>query len=322
MAKKKPATKSKKTVARSKAPSKKKSTTKAAPSKPAAAKPATRRKASAKKASPKMKPATKKPATAKIAPKKAPTKKAATSKAVAVKPKAKQAAAKPAKAASSAKTAPVKKAPAMGAAAKKATIKKAPRKSASKSESKEAKAPAQPKVKKKPAPKAKDERYTLSEARAAASGLAARAGLKLVRAHGNTEPEEKAKTRQLKKSPLTKAQLEKYREILLQKRAEVASDVTAMQSEAFGPSDGGAFPQHPGDQGSDEYEQSLSLGLAESQRKLLMEIREALVRIDDGTYGICALTGGPIGRNRLDATPWTKLSLEGAREQDRQNYYQ
>jgi RNA polymerase-binding protein DksA len=208
------------------------------------------------------------------------------------------------------------------AAAPEAALKKAPRKAAVKEGAKDAKAPAIPKVKKKPAPKAKDERYTLTEARAAASGLAARAGLKLVRAHTSAEPEEKAKTRQLKKSPLTKAQLEKYREILLQKRAEVASDVTAMQSEAFGANDGGAFPQHPGDQGSDEYEQSLSLGLAESQRKLLMEIKEALVRIDDGAYGICALTGGPIGRDRLDATPWTKLSLEGAREQDRQNYYQ
>lgn len=316
MAKKKPATKSKKkAVVRSKAPSKKKSTTKAAPSKSAATKASTPKKARTKKKAATKNTAIKAPASSKSAApaKKAPSKKAAVKKAPAKKP--------------SAKKAPVKKAPAKKSSAKKpdaanATLKKAPRKAAAKAGAKDAKAPATPKVKKKPSPKAKDERYTLTEARAAASGLAARAGLKLVRAHTSAEPEEKAKTRQLKKSPLNKAQLEKYREILLQKRSEVAGDVTAMQSEAFGASEGGAFPQHPGDQGSDEYEQSLSLGLAESQRKLLMEIKEALVRIDDGTYGICALTGGPIGRSRLDATPWTKLSLEGAREQDRQNYHQ
>ncbi|MCB9839190.1 MAG: hypothetical protein H6813_07625 [Phycisphaeraceae bacterium] len=206
--------------------------------------------------------------------------------------------------------------------AAKATIKKAPKKTAAtKTDGKPAKSAASDKKKKSAQPRAKDERYTLSEARAAASGLAARAGLKLVRAHMTAAPEEKAATRKLKKSPLTKPQLEHYRQILLQKRREVAGDVNAIQSEAFNASDGGAFPQHPGDMGSDEYEQALSLGLAESQRKLLIEINEALARIDSGTYGICALTGGPIGRDRLDATPWAKLSLEGAREQDRQRYF-
>ena len=215
-----------------------------------------------------------------------------------------------------------KKAVAEKVVTKQTAIKKAPRKSVVKSASPTLTKSKVKKPKKPPAPKAKDERYTLSEARAAASGLAARAGLKLVRSHTSAEPEEKTKTRRLTKSPLSPAQIEKYREILFHKRAEVAGDVSAMESEAFGPSDGGAFPQHLADQGSDEYEQSLSLGLAESQRKLLVEINEALERIEDGTYGICVLTGGRIGRDRLDATPWAKLSLEGAHEQDRQNYFQ
>ena len=344
VAKKKSATKSKKPAAGSRAASTKKATAKSARPKSVAA----RKKASAKKTVVKKalvkKAATRKAATKttkKVASKKAASKKAAVKKASAGKASAKQSAAKKASARKTSTKKAVAKKSAAKASKSAATVRKAPSKKAPSkktlpksgagdasgrtkkatgSDKQSAKQPAKPK--KKPAPKAKDERYTLSEARAAASGLAARAGIKIVRSHTSAEPAEKTKTRRLKKSPLTKAQLEMYREILLLKRSEVASDVSAMESEAFGATDGGAFPQHQADQGSDEYEQALSLGLAETQRRLLVQIDEALTRIDEGVYGICALTGGPIGRDRLDATPWTKLSLEGAREQDRQNYYQ
>ena len=344
MAKKKSATKSKKPAAGSRAASTKKATAKSARPKSVAA----RKKASAKKTVVKKalvkkalvkKAATRKAATKttkKVASKKAASKKAAAKKASAGKASAKQSAAKKASARKTSTKKAVAKKSAAKASKSAATVRKAPSKKTlpksgagdasgrtkktTGSDKQSAKQPAKPK--KKPAPKAKDERYTLSEARAAASGLAARAGIKIVRSHTSAEPAEKTKTRRLKKSPLTKAQLEMYREILLLKRSEVASDVSAMESEAFGATDGGAFPQHQADQGSDEYEQALSLGLAETQRRLLVQIDEALTRIDEGVYGICALTGGPIGRDRLDATPWTKLSLEGAREQDRQNYYQ
>ena len=33
-------------------------------------------------------------------------------------------------------------------------------------------------------------------------------------------------------------------------------------------------------------------------------------RIEDGTYGICELTGKPIGWKRLEAIPWTRFSVE------------
>ena len=307
MAKKKTATKSKATT-RSKASSKKTTTKKKAVRSKSTARKAASKKPASKKAAVKKAPAKKKPATKKAAVKKAPAKKVSAKKATSKKAAVKKPATKASKAVA-------KKAVAKKAVSKKAAIKKAPKKAASK---KATKAAAPKKPKKKPAPKAKDERYTLTEARAAASGLAARAGIKVVRSHASDEPEEKAKTRRLKKSPLSKPQLDKYRDILLLKRAEVAGDVSAMQTEVFNASE----TSFQADQGSEEYEQALSLGLVESQRRLLTQINEALSRINDGVYGICSITGGPIGRERLDATPWTTLSLDGAREQDRQNYYQ
>jgi RNA polymerase-binding protein DksA len=131
-----------------------------------------------------------------------------------------------------------------------------------------------------------------------------------------------APAKRLKKTPLTKRQLESFRKRLLEKREEVFSDVSDMEVSALGGEGlaSSSMPQHMADQGSDEYDQSLSLGIAESQRKLIREIDEALERIEDGTYGICQMLGTPIPRDRLEAMPWTKYSLEGARLASRQAY--
>lgn len=73
------------------------------------------------------------------------------------------------------------------------------------------------------------------------------------------------------------------------------------------------------DHGGDEADQSMSL-MAENQlfathqrlRQQLLEIENALMRIDKGTFGICEETEELIERDRLMAIPWTRLSIEGA----------
>ncbi len=159
----------------------------------------------------------------------------------------------------------------------------------------------------------------LADAKAAALKLAAAAGLRPVQKASENGDEPAAAAKRLTKSPLGKRELDRYREILLQKRAEVAGDVTGMESEALSSASGSlsSMPQHMADQGSDEYDQSLALGLAASQRKLLREIDAALERIDNGTFGICEALGIAIHKDRLEATPWSRLSLEGARQVDR-----
>jgi RNA polymerase-binding transcription factor len=163
---------------------------------------------------------------------------------------------------------------------------------------------------------------TLTDARAAAAKLAALAGLPTLKKRTiYTEEIEESRPR-ITKSPYNKRQLDKYRIGLIEKRAQVLGDVTDMEGEALGRNDTelSSLPQHLADQGSDEYDQSLALGLAASQRSLLSEIDDAIKRIDNRTYGICELTGVPIKRERLEATPWARFSVEGARQADSGRY--
>ncbi len=41
--------------------------------------------------------------------------------------------------------------------------------------------------------------------------------------------------------------------------------------------------------------------------------------IDNGTYGICELTGKPIKAERLEELPWARYSIEAARELERRS---
>lgn len=51
---------------------------------------------------------------------------------------------------------------------------------------------------------------------------------------------------------------------------------------------------------------------AEMTTETLTLIREALVRINDGTYGKCLVDGGPIEAKRLEAVPWAQHCLKHA----------
>jgi DnaK suppressor protein len=46
-------------------------------------------------------------------------------------------------------------------------------------------------------------------------------------------------------------------------------------------------------------------GMADRDTTLLDQVRAALQRIEDGTYGKCVVDGGPIEEKRLNAMPWT-----------------
>ena len=49
---------------------------------------------------------------------------------------------------------------------------------------------------------------------------------------------------------------------------------------------------------------------AELDATVLQQVRDALRRIDDGTFGRCVVDGGPIEAKRLEAVPWTPYCLK------------
>jgi DnaK suppressor protein len=71
------------------------------------------------------------------------------------------------------------------------------------------------------------------------------------------------------------------------------------------------------DRASAETDHALELRTRDRERKLISKINEALLRIDDGSYGYCEETGEPITVGRLDARPIATLSLEAQERHER-----
>lgn len=113
---------------------------------------------------------------------------------------------------------------------------------------------------------------------------------------------------------LTANEVRKYRAMLRAKQSEILGNVVSMEHEALlrERSDLSNAPTHLADAGTDSFEIENTLGLMDSERRLLEQIDEALQRIEDGTYGICEGHGGLIPAKRLEAIPWTKYCVQCA----------
>lgn len=70
-----------------------------------------------------------------------------------------------------------------------------------------------------------------------------------------------------------------------------------------------SFPD-PTDRASVESDRNFVLRIRDRERKLISKIREALDRIDKGTYGICEECGEEISEQRLLARPVTTLCID------------
>jgi RNA polymerase-binding transcription factor DksA len=53
---------------------------------------------------------------------------------------------------------------------------------------------------------------------------------------------------------------------------------------------------------------------AEQNSDVLQQVRDALGRVEDGTFGTCIVDGGPIEAQRLDAVPWSPYCLKHAQD--------
>lgn len=121
---------------------------------------------------------------------------------------------------------------------------------------------------------------------------------------------EKPRANRAKKSPFPKADLDHFRQLLLERRVRILNQVENLEEEALKAAGQDFSVDHMADHGSDNFEQDFTLQLVESERKELYEIDRALNRIRQGTYGVCEGTGESIHRARLEAIPYARYSIE------------
>ncbi len=112
-----------------------------------------------------------------------------------------------------------------------------------------------------------------------------------------------------------KLTIEKLRQVLLKRRRALRKALAGELSEleALNRAASGDEVDVALDSAYDE----MNAQLAALESRELAQIEKALERMEDGTYGICELTGKPIPLARLQALPYTTVRVEAQRELER-----
>ncbi len=106
---------------------------------------------------------------------------------------------------------------------------------------------------------------------------------------------------------MEKGRLEFFRE-LLNERLRILID-EAERTVSGMTNDKDTFPD-PTDRANLETDRNFLLRIRDRERKLILKIKEALARIEEGTFGICEECGEEISEERLRARPVTTLCIE------------
>jgi DnaK suppressor protein len=129
-------------------------------------------------------------------------------------------------------------------------------------------------------------------------------------------PANKPETRGVSKSVAEPNWKDEIKDMLLQMRKELLQDVSQsikMESDHLR-FDVGDFYDHA----SSDRDRELFLMITDREREKLIQIEEALRKIEDGSYGICESCGDEIGEDRLRAMPFAKLCLSCKIDLERQ----
>ena len=100
---------------------------------------------------------------------------------------------------------------------------------------------------------------------------------------------------------------------LLDLRDELVDAMQGVTNETLKNSDGcevAVGGEHTGDAGSDAYDRDLALSILSKEQDALYEIEEAISRCERGVYGICEMSGKKIPKERLEAIPFARYTVE------------
>ncbi len=106
---------------------------------------------------------------------------------------------------------------------------------------------------------------------------------------------------------MRREKIEKIKKDLLDMREQLWIEIKHKQGEAAELRDAGV--PDPGDEGTTEDLRDFLHLMSDSKREQILEIDEALDRIQNGTYGICEECGGEIKIKRLEIQPYTRYCV-------------
>ena len=116
------------------------------------------------------------------------------------------------------------------------------------------------------------------------------------------------------KTRYSDVELEDFRKLIEEKIEKAKADLELLRSAYMNDSNNGTDDTAPTfkafEEGSETMSKEANTQLAIRQEKFIRDLKNALVRIENKTYGICRVTGKLITKKRLLLVPHATLSIE------------
>ena len=110
-----------------------------------------------------------------------------------------------------------------------------------------------------------------------------------------------------------------FKELILKKINSAQEDLDILRAASSNDSDNGTNDTSPTfkafEEGSSTLSKEENVKLAERQEKFIRNLCNALIRIENKSYGICRVTGKLISKDRLNLVPHATLSIEAKKAQ-------
>ena len=110
------------------------------------------------------------------------------------------------------------------------------------------------------------------------------------------------------------SELEKFKQIILKKIESANNDLRLLRDSYSNASSNGTDDTYSSfksfEEGSETLSKESNTLLAARQEKFIRDLRNALIRVENKTYGICRETGKLISKKRLVLVPHATLSIE------------
>lgn len=109
---------------------------------------------------------------------------------------------------------------------------------------------------------------------------------------------------------LKKTDLVKFKKRLEDMRSHLTRSLKGSTAEVKTPDEATGYSQHQADQGTDDFDRTISLELTSKEYNILRQIERALEKMDENTYGVCDITGEEIPVARLEAVPYATMTVK------------
>lgn len=122
-----------------------------------------------------------------------------------------------------------------------------------------------------------------------------------------------------RKNKYSKKELSEFKTLILSKLEKARYEYEVFKGNISGHDNHGTEDTSPTfkvlEEGSEVLSKEENAQLAMRQKKFIEHLGNALIRIENGTYGICRVTGKLISKERLKAVPHATLSIDAKKAQ-------